>query len=243
MIPYERDFTLIGTTDQDFTAIRPMCGRARRRSHICAASTSAYLRKPVTPDMVVWSYSGRAAAVRRRSVGSAGGDPGLRAETRCAARMRRPCFRSSAARSRPIGASPKSALAQLQPHLPAAVGRGGRVDRHGRRCRAGTSRCDGFEAQVGSRGGAVSRSFPSRRCAGWCGLTAHGSIDCLVMQPVYADLGTVFGADLTEAELRYLVQRGMGADGRRRRLAAQQARAATDGGTDRRVVDDRNAQS
>ena len=54
----ERDFTLIGTTDQDFqgdpTGIRASVAEIE---YLCR-STSEYLRVPVTPDMVVWTYSG-----------------------------------------------------------------------------------------------------------------------------------------------------------------------------------------
>ncbi|MFO1025974.1 MAG: glycerol-3-phosphate dehydrogenase, partial [Acetobacteraceae bacterium] len=58
VIPYEQDFTLIGTTDQDF---RGDLGHVRATeaeiTYLCHAA-GEYLRKPVTPDMVVWSYSG-----------------------------------------------------------------------------------------------------------------------------------------------------------------------------------------
>jgi glycerol-3-phosphate dehydrogenase len=58
MIPYEREFTLIGTTDiavgED--EIRPRIS-ADEISYLCAAA-SRYTAKPVTPAEVVWSYSG-----------------------------------------------------------------------------------------------------------------------------------------------------------------------------------------
>ncbi len=58
VIPYERDFTLIGTTDQDFTGnLDEVYASAAEIQYLCE-STAVYLRKPVTPDMVVWSYSG-----------------------------------------------------------------------------------------------------------------------------------------------------------------------------------------
>ncbi|RYJ02438.1 MAG: glycerol-3-phosphate dehydrogenase, partial [Acetobacteraceae bacterium] len=57
-IPYERDFTLIGTTDQDYHGDP---GEARisadEVAYLCAGA-SEYFSRPVTPDMVVWSYSG-----------------------------------------------------------------------------------------------------------------------------------------------------------------------------------------
>jgi glycerol-3-phosphate dehydrogenase len=57
-IPYERDFTLIGTTDQDHQGdpANPRITDAERDYLLSAVSE--YFRKPVTPDMVRWSYSG-----------------------------------------------------------------------------------------------------------------------------------------------------------------------------------------
>jgi glycerol-3-phosphate dehydrogenase len=57
-IPYETDFTLIGTTDQDFAGdpARVAIGEDETR-YLCAA-VSEYLARPVTPDDVVWSYAG-----------------------------------------------------------------------------------------------------------------------------------------------------------------------------------------
>ena len=57
-IPYEQDFTLIGTTDADHPdpATPATCTEAER-DYLCAFA-SQYFKTPVTPDDVVWSYSG-----------------------------------------------------------------------------------------------------------------------------------------------------------------------------------------
>ncbi|MGP1357151.1 glycerol-3-phosphate dehydrogenase [Roseicyclus sp.] len=57
-IPYETDFTLIGTTDaeHDDPARKPVCTEAER-DYLCAFA-SQYFKRPVTPDDVVWTYSG-----------------------------------------------------------------------------------------------------------------------------------------------------------------------------------------
>ncbi|PSJ59536.1 glycerol-3-phosphate dehydrogenase [Kumtagia ephedrae] len=57
-IPYEEDFTLIGTTDRDFAG-EPGAVRASNEeiAYLCDAASS-YFRKAVTPTDVVWSYSG-----------------------------------------------------------------------------------------------------------------------------------------------------------------------------------------
>lgn len=57
-IPYERDFTLIGTTDRDYqgdpakVAITP-----EESAYLCAAA-GEYFKKPVAVEDIVWTYSG-----------------------------------------------------------------------------------------------------------------------------------------------------------------------------------------
>ncbi|NRB19103.1 MAG: glycerol-3-phosphate dehydrogenase [Rhodobacteraceae bacterium] len=57
-IPYEEDFTLIGTTDADHPAadIAPECTEAEQ--DYLVAFASEYFAKPVTRGQIVWSYSG-----------------------------------------------------------------------------------------------------------------------------------------------------------------------------------------
>ncbi|MEO6015120.1 MAG: glycerol-3-phosphate dehydrogenase [Devosia sp.] len=57
-IPYERDFTLIGTTDQDYT-IDPQGVKISEEetSYLLAAATE-YFEKPVTAADIVWTYAG-----------------------------------------------------------------------------------------------------------------------------------------------------------------------------------------
>ena len=57
-IPYEQDFTLIGTTDQDHPGkpSEAVCTPAER-DYLCAFA-SKYFAKPVTAADVVWTYSG-----------------------------------------------------------------------------------------------------------------------------------------------------------------------------------------
>lgn len=58
MIPYERDFTLIGTTDMVVDSISDGGAITREELDYLCAQVSRYSAKPVTPDQVVWSYSG-----------------------------------------------------------------------------------------------------------------------------------------------------------------------------------------
>lgn len=57
-IPYENDFTLIGTTDVDHASAdtTPQC-TPQEVTYLCDFA-SGYFAKPVTPDDIVWSYSG-----------------------------------------------------------------------------------------------------------------------------------------------------------------------------------------
>ncbi|MEL6887786.1 MAG: glycerol-3-phosphate dehydrogenase [Pseudomonadota bacterium] len=57
-IPYEQDFTLIGTTDADHDGVdvKPQITDTER-DYLCAFA-SEYFEQDVTPDDVVWTYSG-----------------------------------------------------------------------------------------------------------------------------------------------------------------------------------------
>ncbi|HEX2811562.1 MAG TPA: glycerol-3-phosphate dehydrogenase [Sphingopyxis sp.] len=57
-IPYERDFTLIGTTDQDHDGpLGDVRASAEEIAYLCEGA-SEYFREPVAPADVVWTYSG-----------------------------------------------------------------------------------------------------------------------------------------------------------------------------------------
>jgi glycerol-3-phosphate dehydrogenase len=57
-IPYERDFTLIGTTDQEYEGDPGAAHISDAETAYLCQAASAYFTTPVTPDQVVWSYSG-----------------------------------------------------------------------------------------------------------------------------------------------------------------------------------------
>src|SRR4029077_21050416 len=57
-IPYERDFTLIGTTDRDYDGDpAEIAASAEEIDYLCRAASENFAR-PVTVADVVWSYSG-----------------------------------------------------------------------------------------------------------------------------------------------------------------------------------------
>lgn len=58
-IPYEEDFTLIGTTDADHGEDpdrRPVC--TPEESDYLRAFVGEYFKKPISPDDIVWTYAG-----------------------------------------------------------------------------------------------------------------------------------------------------------------------------------------
>jgi glycerol-3-phosphate dehydrogenase len=57
-IPYEHDFTLIGTTDIEYHADPAVAViQAEETAYLCAA-VNRYFRRSITPGEVIWSYSG-----------------------------------------------------------------------------------------------------------------------------------------------------------------------------------------
>lgn len=57
-IPYERDFTLIGTTDADHTgSLEGVTASAEEIAYLCDG-LNRYFAQPIGPEDVVWSYAG-----------------------------------------------------------------------------------------------------------------------------------------------------------------------------------------
>ncbi|MFG1398310.1 glycerol-3-phosphate dehydrogenase [Roseixanthobacter pseudopolyaromaticivorans] len=206
-IPYEGDFTLIGTTDQDFAgSVDDVRASPREIAYLCAAA-SEYFTTPVAPEDVVWSYSGV-----------------------------RPLYDDGASKAQeatrdyvlvldaPHGAAPllsvfggkittyrrlaESALAKLHAHLPAAR-RGARPSTA--RPWTATAPLPGgdfektrFDALVAELEGQYPALAPGllRRLARAYGTRARRLLEG-VSTP--ADLGASFGADLHAREVDYLM--------------------------------------
>ncbi len=202
-IPYERDFTLIGTTDQDFkgdpTGIKASDAEI---TYLCA-SISDYLKVPITRDMVVWTYSGVRPLYDDGSTKAqeATRDYVLKLDAPNDSPALLSVFGGKITTYRRLA---ESALEMLAPHLPPASGaKAGWTGQA--KLPGGDFAVDGFEAQLQSATSRYGFVPPStlRRL-----LRAYGTrIDDLLGDATsWADLGTVFGADLTEAELRYLMR-------------------------------------
>ena len=200
-IPYERDFTLIGTTDRDWVG-EPGAVRISEDevAYLCAGA-SAYFREPVTPADVVWTYSGvrplyddGASAAQ-----SATRDYVLALEAPEGQGALLSVFGGKITTYRRLA---EAALAKLAPHLPA--GRGQTAGWTGASALpGGLFPKDGFEALVAETR-AQSPFLPeglARRL-----VRAYGTRAATLLDGARAmgDLGPVLGADLTAAEVRWL---------------------------------------
>ena len=57
-IPYDEDFTLIGTTDQDYEGDPADVAITETETEYLLSAASEYFERPVTKDQIVWTYSG-----------------------------------------------------------------------------------------------------------------------------------------------------------------------------------------
>jgi glycerol-3-phosphate dehydrogenase len=134
-IPYETDFTLIGTTDVDCAGdLDNVAASDEEIEYLCGA-VNAYFTTAVAPSDVVWSYAGV------RSLHDDGAPPPrIRRATSCwswtAAAASRRWSASSAARSPPIAVSPRRRCGSSYPPCRAGPAPPGRAER---RCPAATS--------------------------------------------------------------------------------------------------------
>ncbi len=202
-IPYEQDFTLIGTTDQDYEGpLGEIKASQKEIDYLCGLANS-YFSKQITPADVVWSYSGvrplyddgasAAQAATRDYVlvlDAEAGEPALLS-----------VFGGKITTFRRLA---EHALEKLAPHLgPRASeqkGWTGRAPLPG-----GEFATDGFTAQVDGllkRYPFLARAHATRL------VRAYGTRANDVLGPARTagDLGRNYGADITDAELDYLMR-------------------------------------
>jgi glycerol-3-phosphate dehydrogenase len=199
-IPYEEDFTLIGTTDQDFVG-DPKDVRITDAEvdYLCAAA-SEYFAEPVVRADIVWTYSAvrplfddgasKAQEATRDYVlkldGGAGEPPILNV------------FGGKITTYRRLA---EAALDNIAEHL----GKRGRPWTASAALPGGDFPVTGFEGLVLQIRQSYSFLEPSyaRRLTRLYGTKAHALLGS-ARSP--SDLGARFGADLYEAEVRYLMQ-------------------------------------
>jgi glycerol-3-phosphate dehydrogenase len=204
VIPYEHDFTLIGTTDEDFKGDPSDVRASATEIEYLCRSTGEYLRRPVTPDMVVWSYSGVRPLFDDGSSApqQATRDYVLKLDAPDGSAALLSVFGGKITTYRRLA---ESALALLQPHLPPTTGHTAGWTAHAP-LPGGDFAMDGFEALVtAAKARYQFLSGPTLRRL----LRAYGTdaYKLLGTATSAADLGRVLGADLTEAELRYLMDK------------------------------------
>ena len=199
-IPYETDFTLIGTTDADHDDpnVKPSCTPEEQRYLLDFAN--GYFKQQLTDDDVVWTYSGvrplyddgassAAAATRDYTlkVESTGGAPILN------------IFGGKITTYRKLAEDTMDKVApffpDLKPHWTAEVPLPG-----------GDFAVDGFDALVTDL--QAMHSFLDRKWARRL-IRAYGTDAAKMLEGITdrSALGQDFGASLTEVEVRWLVTR------------------------------------
>ena len=202
-IPYEADFTLIGTTDRDYEG-DPADVRATPEEvgYICR-SASEYFAKPVLEADVVWSYSGVRPLYDK-------GDGTAQAATRDyvldldAGPGRAPLLSVFGGKLTTYRKLAEHAMALMAPHLPALSGEAGWTGRAA--LPGGDFPVDGFEALVAEIRARWAFLAPdhARRLARHYGTAARAILGDATAA---AHLGRDFGATLTEAEVDHLMSR------------------------------------
>jgi glycerol-3-phosphate dehydrogenase len=199
-IPYEQDFTLIGTTDvaHDDPDCPAVCTDAER-DYLCDFA-SQYFKRPVTPDDVVWTYSGVRPLYDdgASSATAATRDYTLRIDRSAGA----PVLNIFGGKITTYRRLAEAALDRIGTILPLS----------GEKWTAGVALPGGDFAfdTVDDLVGALRQDYPfltdtwARRLLRSYGTEAR-SILCDAKQ--ISDLGQYFGETLTEAEVKWLVAR------------------------------------
>ncbi|MDW6023099.1 glycerol-3-phosphate dehydrogenase [Mesorhizobium sp. BAC0120] len=197
-IPYEDDFTLVGTTDQDYDGdpTKVVISEAEIR-YLCDAA-SEYFSNPVRPDDIVWTYSGVRPLYDdgASKAQEATRDYVLKVDTRGGMPLVN-IFGGKITTYRRLSE-------QMLEKIEDLLGRRGRPWTAHAALPGGDFSVTGFEEEVGG----LKRSYPfldmklARRLARLYGTKARVLLGLAKSE---ADLGRRFGADLYEAEVRYLM--------------------------------------
>jgi glycerol-3-phosphate dehydrogenase len=211
-IPYQDDFTLIGTTDRDYEGDPAKVKASDEEIKYLCESVSEYLAKPVKPEDVVWTYSGvrplyddgasEAKAATRDYVfelDTPGGAPLLSIYGGKITTYRRLA---------------EEALERLSPYLRSATPRedfkpgGDFKAREGWTAKAALPGGDMDVSAIPALSAELVRNYPFINAAHANRLAhAYGTraAKWLGTAKTMADLGQSFGATLTEREVRYLM--------------------------------------
>jgi glycerol-3-phosphate dehydrogenase len=205
-IPYEDDFTLIGTTDEDYEGDPARVAISEKETDYLCAAASEYFKAPITRDQIVWTYSGvrplfddgasAAQEATRDYVLKVDGDAATGAVVNV--------FGGKLTTSRRLS---EAVLEKIE----AVLGKRGEKWTSTAKLPGGEFAPTGFEAEVEKLQKAYPR-LPSpllRRLTRLYGTRARTLLDKGRTRPEQAlqtaDIGIHFGADLYQAEVDYLV--------------------------------------
>jgi glycerol-3-phosphate dehydrogenase len=199
-IPYETDFTLIGTTDRDHEGAPSEAVCTPEESDYLRAAASEYFAKPIAADDVVWTYAGVRPLYDdgAKSATAATRDYVLRVETAGGTAPMLNVFGGKITTYRRLA---EAALTQLKPFFPAM----GAPWTAGASMPGGDFPVDGVPARVA----ALRARYPFLDDAWALRLVrAYGTEAEAVLGDARTadDLGQRFGWNLTEAEVRWLMR-------------------------------------
>jgi glycerol-3-phosphate dehydrogenase len=200
VIPFERDYTLIGTTDHDYKGdLDAVKISSEEIDYLCDAASS-YFRAPVTADQVVWSYSGGRPLYDdgASEAQEATRDYVLKLDASEEAPPLLSIFGGKITTYRRLAEAALAILSRRLPPPRRAAGWTGQEALPG-----GDFPIDGFETLVSET--ATRYPFLTRETVRRL-VRAYGTRVETVLggARTQSDLGRTFGADLTEAEVLYL---------------------------------------
>jgi len=201
-IPYEDDFTLIGTTDVDVSGDPEAANISSEEIDYLCAAVSEYFEQSITKDDVVWTYAG----IRPLYDEGNGDDTAAQKATRDyvldfhdgdAPLLN--VFGGKITTFRRLSEEAMSKFARVFPSMGAAWTRGATlpggdmaISSHADLARSLRDQCKGLSTQVADR---LARTYGTE------------SKSIVGEARDVAELGEAFGADLYQAEVDYLVQR------------------------------------
>jgi glycerol-3-phosphate dehydrogenase len=200
-IPYEQDFTLIGTTDVDHDGtLDEVKASAEEIAYLCAGA-SEYFRTPVRPEDVVWTYSGVRPLIDDGSGKPEAATRGYRFEVDGGTDGEAPLLSVFGGKITTYRHLAAEAVEQLQPFLPALKGGDW----------TGTAPLPGGDfamTAAGTKAAELAARYPflpAAEALRLIRLYGTRAITFLGDAASPADLGEHFGQGLTAAEVDHLV--------------------------------------
>jgi glycerol-3-phosphate dehydrogenase len=196
-IPYEGDFTLIGTTDRDHHEDPTAAECTPEEQQYLCDFASNYFSAPVTRDQIVWTYSGVRPLY---DDGATSATAATRDYVLSMDEAGAPCLNVFGGKITTYRRLAEHALEKLAPHFP----QGGRAWTAGVPLPGGDFPVDAVDRLIADLGAAFPFLGPvwARRL-----IRAYGTDAWTLLGTAKsaADLGQDFGATLTETEIRWLM--------------------------------------